>query len=581
MLMALAGISLVRGLLPAGLALFARGLINAASAMIHAGEHNISPLLPWLVFGFGVALLEAVNHQLNNLLINRLRDKINASLTVDILRHASSQPLAFFETPRLRDMISQARTGATGQVSEFIRMAQSTMTQTFQSLSLIAVLVYVEPLVILVLGPVSIPFIFYQWKLSKKRHRLEMDRTTKRRRSEYLTNLLMEPSSVAEIKQLGIAPHLIKTFEEFVKEFISKDWKLARMNFRSLALYSLLIVLGFFAVLFRVAMQTLIGGATLGDLAIFGGSAVRLRVSLERAITSGTSAMEKILFVTNLITFLERDDGEQISGSGDVPRSEGEVEFRKVCFSYPGQKEQVLSDFSLHVRPGETLAVVGRNGAGKTTLVKVLTGLYRPVSGKILINGVDMRTLSEEAVRGTFSTVMQHFGRYEASIRDNIAYGEWEGLKERPDLVREIAEKARVTQIVDKLPHGFDTRLGRSFGDHDLSGGEWQMIAIARALARDASILILDEPTSNLDAKAELALFKQFLDLARHRTTILISHRFSTISMADRIAVLDGGRIIEEGTHSQLMAEGGQYKDLYRMHYKWMTGGGSPDDGER
>jgi len=230
-----------------------------------------------------------------------------------------------------------------------------------------------------------------------------------------------------------------------------------------------------------------------------------------------------------------------------------------------------LSDVSFHIEPGETVALVGENGAGKTTLVKLIARLYDPNEGVIVFDDVNLQDLSLEFLRRQISFVFQRFSRYEATVSENIAFGDWRELLDHPDRVEQLGRMAGVQEMVDTMPHGYETQLGRLFGEFTLSGGQWQKIAISRAFARDSSLLILDEPTANLDARAEFDLFSRFKSLAAGRTTILISHRFSTVSMADRILVLEEGRIIESGTHDALLAQGGQYAALFNLHQRQMN----------
>lgn len=571
LLSAMAGITALRGLLPAGLALTARGLIDSAAALLGGSGADRGPLYIWLALGFVVALTEGLSLHMNNLIVNRLRDQVNTLLTVDILKKAARMPLSFFEDERLRETVERARTGASDKVSLFLKASQAALTQAFQALSLIVVLASVEPLALFIVGPVALPFLVFQWRLSKRRYEMKKARTFRQRRTSYFSSLLTGPRTLAEIKLLGIANHLAGSYEKIAVAFNNENWQLEKRGFGGVASFSVATIVVFYAVLLRVILRTVEGGASLGDLAIFGGAAVRLRLSLERAIMNKTNALEHILYIDDLRRFLSSPE-EDSAGDGPAPTG-GEIEFRDVAFSYPGSTAPVLSNLSLKVKNGERLALVGRNGAGKSTIVKLLTGLYQPDSGEIRIGGVPARSLSKEELRRSISTVMQHFGMYEATAGENLAYGDWERLRDNPDLVRELAARAGVSALIESLPRSYDTPLGRSFGTCELSGGQWQLLALARGFARDTPIVILDEPTASLDARSELEVFRSFAEVSRGRTTILVSHRFSTIAMADRIAVIEDGRVIESGSHRDLLSKKGEYAELYRLHTRWMKEG--------
>jgi ATP-binding cassette subfamily B protein len=324
--------------------------------------------------------------------------------------------------------------------------------------------------------------------------------------------------------------------------------------------------IAFYALFARVLRGFLAGALTIGDVAVFGTVGLRLRGALETAVLSVSGALGQTLYIANLREFLSLPSRPSGPPGRTPATTRGEIEYRGVSFTYSGADAPALVDVSLRIRAGETVALVGRNGAGKTTLVKLLGRFYEPGAGSVAFDGTDVRELAGEYLRRRIAFVFQDPVPYEATAADNIAYGDWRRLLADRERVEQVARQAGVDRLIAALPRGYDTRLGRLFSEHDLSIGEWQQLAIARALAREASVLILDEPTASLDAVAEYELFKRFRELARGRTTILISHRFSTVRMADRIIVLARGRVVETGSHEELLAGGGYYAELYAAH---------------
>jgi len=568
LLIAVAVVVLGRGLLPAALALTARGVVNASVAALSSTEPSIAGVIPWLFLGLGATLLEGVSGLASKLFSQRLRDDLNYRATADILSHAAQLDLAFFEDPRSQDLLERAKQNPAEQVANFVTDTLACVSNSIQIVSLLCILIFIEPLILLVVLLFAAPYLWFQWQLALRQYAREHARTTKRRWSSYFITSLTERGAVGEVKILGLAPLLIEKFRALMAEFRDQDRKLYVSAFRGGTLFVIVTTAAIYAMLLRVVLRVVSGDLTLGDLAIFGGAATRLRLTLEGLIGSLTAILQRLLHISNVTEFLSAQPRAVPATGQPLAGGRAEIAFQNVSFTYPGSKEPALQDVCLHIRAGETVAFVGENGAGKSTLVKLIARLYEPDAGRIMLDGIDLRFLAREAVHDHIAFVFQSFGRYEASAAENIAYGDWRRLLHNRERVVEIARLAGVHDMISALPDGYDTLLGRSFGQTDLSGGEWQKMAVARAFARDASLLILDEPTSNLDARAEYELFSRFRELARGRTTIIVSHRFSTVTMADRIFVLDRGRIVESGTHHQLLAQAGSYAQLYQLQQR-------------
>ncbi|MEM7334552.1 MAG: ABC transporter ATP-binding protein [Chloroflexota bacterium] len=559
-------------LVPAGLAFAVRGLVNAVAAVIANPATPPNEMIFWLLVGLGFTLLETVGNFAVDFYNQRLLDELNISVTTDILEHAAKLDVAQFEDPAFQDVLERARQGAAARFASFVNNALRAVTNILQIVTLTAVLMVIEPWVGAVLAVIAVPYLFFQWSLSKSRYKMGFHRTTNHRWTYYFIDKLLNNRNIPEVKLLGIAPLLIKQFKEIMVDFRDQNKQIYGRIFRGSSLFATISTVAFYATLLRVALRVAGGGLTIGDVAIYGGAMARLRFALEQAITAITDVLENSLHIANLRIFLDTEP--ELLNGGSITQGVqegGSIEVRDLTFTYSGASKPTLKDVSLHINPGETVAIVGRNGAGKTTLVKLLARLYAGDMGQICFEGVDVRQWSTKALQQKIGFVFQQYGRYEATLADNIAYGNWETLEDDIDAIQEIAKRAKINDLLKKMPNGFDTFLGRMFGEYNLSGGQWQRLAIARAFARDASLLILDEPTSNMDAKAEFRLFSRFRDLAKGRTTILISHRFSTVSIADRILVMENGRIIESGSHQALVELGGTYAQLYDLHTRQMN----------
>jgi ATP-binding cassette subfamily B protein len=561
---ALVAIFLLQSALPAAQALATRGVIDTAVSQLRSGRTALRPMVIWLAFAFVATFIDGLNRLAQDFTMRRLEDDLNLELNSMILTHAGNLDVSFFEDPDSQDTLYRAKQNPAGNVSRFVRGILGISSNLIQIVSLLAIVVAIEPLVLLVVIPAAAPYLRFQWNLARNRYELERSRATKRRWTQYFVAGLTDSSSVPEAKILDLAPMMIQKFRALMTEFRDQDHSLLLRSLRAAALFSSLATIALYALFARVAIRVLKGSSTMGDLAIFGAAAARLRTTLESVIDGSASLLEQMLNISDLREMLAAEPRLVSAPGTHAPQPyRGEIELENVSFTYSGSTEPALDDVSLTIRAGETIALVGENGSGKTTLAKLMVRFYDPTAGKVLLDGQDLKEIDPKDLHSHISFVFQNFGRYEASVGENIGYGDWRRLVGATEQIERIAKKAGIEEMIRRLPEGYDTQVGRKFGGYDLSGGQWQRVALARAFARRASIVILDEPTSNLDSQAEYELFVRCRALARGRTTILVSHRFSTVRIADRIVVMERGRIVEMGSHEELLRKAGHYTRLY------------------
>jgi len=535
--------------------------------MNRANQQAAPALVPWLVIGFVLTTLEGLGALASRLFSQRLGDELRARVTVDVLARAAQRDLAYFEDPRSQDELSRIRTDPAEQISSFVIDVLSAAGNAMQVASLLAVLAFIEPLILVLAGVAALPYLFFQSALAARQYSLEFARATKRRWGQYFVSTLTEPARVGEVKILGLGPTLIGKFRELMAEFRDQDRKLYGQSFLGGSAFVAVTTAAIYLLFLRVAYLVIEGRLTLGDLAIFGGAATRLRNALEALIETVGALFGRALRLRDIQAFLAAPPPAVERAATLGERSAPAIVFENVSFTYPGSTEPALQHLSFAIRTGETVAVFGRNGAGKSTLVKLLAGLYEPSAGRILFAGVDLRSVPRDEFFDRLAFVFQDSARFEASAADNIAYADWRRLRDDKPRVEAIARAAGVEAMIRALPNTYDTQLGRSFGQVELSGGQWQQIAVARAIARAGSLLVLDEPTANFDAHAEHELFSRLRAQAQReeRTTVIVSHRPSTVRLAERILVLDGSRLVETGTHTELMATGGAYAQLCEL----------------
>ncbi|MBD3307308.1 ATP-binding cassette domain-containing protein [candidate division KSB3 bacterium] len=572
LMMALIVTTLIRSFFPAGVMLVTRHLINLVVEILGNEGQDVSVIWPWLALSGGLTLILGLFGVAGEYFTARLNNQVNLAITSDIMAHAAQLEITFFESPDCQDIIDRVQSHTSQHVFQFVTTVLSILTSGFQLLSLVVILMVIEPLLSIVLIPIGLPYLLFHLRLAKHRYHVKYSRAAKQRWSRYFVNVLTKDYRLPEVKILDLAPYLLDKFRAIMQEFCEQDRKLHKSRSQGKSIFITVSLVFFYATFARVIARAVQGSVTVGDVVIYGGASAALRNLLDTVIQLTSTLYEHVLYIDDFREFLAFTPMTDIHEGYRPPDVQGSVEVRDVSFTYPGTENEVLSKISLTIHPGEIVAFVGENGAGKTTLAKLIAGLYTPNSGTILIDGIDLQEWSLAYFYSKLAFVFQDIIYYAATAAESIAYGDWRCLLDDRYAVEQIAKKTNIHEMIRAMPQGYDTLLGRLFGVYKPSGGQWQNIAVARAFARDAAVLILDEPTSNLDARTEYELFTRFRNLAQGRTTILISHRFSTVSLADRIIMMDEGRIIETGTHQELLDQEGAYATLYQLHRFQMDG---------
>lgn len=558
--------SVLLSLVPAGAAWVGRNLINAVVALVRSDVADFGSVTKWLVAAMSLAIVQEVVSSFTGYVRSLQSDKLSLKLTLDILQHSADLDYAKFEDPKFQDVADRARYNASDIFTSILGKVITLATTLIETISLSAILVAVDPAIVAVMLVLAVPYGYYRWRHTREIYGKEYSRTTKRRWTRYFVSMMTSRSTVMEVKLLDLSPLLIAQFKELNEEFIAEDRRLYTRDYIISLGFTLLFVLAFYALFYRVATQAAGNALTVGDVTLFAAITMRLQGNLNRFAQQISATAEQILYLDNLIEYFRVRPRHDRSEGLTISDPKGQIEFRDVSFTYPGTHSPVLRDIDLKIEPGETVAVVGENGAGKTTLVNLIARLFDPDQGQILLDGVDLQDLALSSLHQEISFVLQSFNQYEATASDNIRFGNYKEIQSLAD-IQHVAKMTGVDGFISGMPNGYETQLGRRFGEYDLSGGMWQKIAIARAMTRsEAAVLILDEPTASLDVRAEWELFKQFKQLANNRTAIIISHRFTTVSVADRIIMLEKGRIAERGTHHQLLDLGGKYATLFSYY---------------
>ena len=553
-------------LLPVAMLAVTKVIIDAIYGL--TSQHRPLPGNFWwlVVLQFGLASLGTVLVRLIDFCENVLADKYTRYISTQIMKHAASLDLATYEDYNFHDKLDRARVQGTDRIG-MIQASGRLIQEVIMTASLAASILFFSPWILFALIVCIVPAFLGETHFAFLGYSLSFNQTTARRQMEYLRVLGGSKESAKELKLFGLSKYLVGRYTALSDEL---HRQMVALQKRKLLLGTLLAVLGtvgYYGTYAYVVYETVIGVLTLGTLTFLAGAIAGASTNIQAVFTTFSSIADQALFLTDLLEFFSVKPKIIVKPDAlPVPRPicKG-FEFKGVSFCYPGNPRPVLSNINFRLEPSERIALVGENGQGKTTIVKLLARLYDVSSGQILLDGVDLREYDIEDLWREIGVIFQDFMRYEMTAAENIAIGRIEDVNNE-FRIRSAAHKSLADHVIHQLPRRYDQVLGSRFeGSIELSGGQWQKIALGRAYIRDAQLLILDEPTASLDARSEHEVFQRFAELTANKMSLLISHRFSTVRMADRILVLESGRIAEQGSHLELMRSAGRYAEMFEL----------------
>jgi ATP-binding cassette, subfamily B, bacterial len=555
----------VASLLPLAL-LWIPKLIVDAIVYAKVSQQPVSPRLWWLVASeFGIAVVGGILARAIDYSDSLLADKYTRHVSIQVMKHAAELDLIAYEDPVFYDRLERARVQATdrlGMIQQIGRLLQLMITTITMSVTII---VYSPWLMLLLIAGV-LPAFLGESHFAFLGYAKNFRQTPVRRQLDYLRLVGGSKEAAKELKLFGLSKFLTQRFTKLSDGIYEENVALSRRKLIAGAFLSLIAYMGYYSAYAFVIWRTVTGMYTIGLWYLLSGAILQASNNLQQIFSTLSGIADQALFLTDLLAFFEmqptiRSKPDALPAPRPIVRG---FEFRNVSFRYPGSSRLVLNGLNFHLHPGERVALIGENGEGKTTIVKLITRLYDPTEGQVLLDGVDLKEYRLEDLYREIGVIFQDFMRYEMTARENIAVGRIEEIDDLA-LLETAARKSLADGVIAKIG-GYDQMLGRRFETGvDLSGGEWQKVALARAYLRDAQLLVLDEPTAALDARSEFEVFQRFAELTAGKMALFISHRFSTVRMADRIVVLEKGKIAEDGSHDQLASLGGRYKEMFEL----------------
>ena len=563
--------SVAGGLLPVAAVAVLRVLVDRTADVIE-GDGELSTAMLWLAALLGVFALERAYEEVQDL-GRVLQDRLSARAREMLIDKASRVPLAMFEQPEFYDRLHRANESLEGRVQNSMTLISSIPASFVRIVGLLAFVATAHPVFPLILAVSLVPLYVVETRVGVRIFGATRKHTPDDRRRAYLEDLMTSREAAAEVRLFGQGEYLLDRREQITHRLRAVRMKIARDHFteRGKANFGEHLAVG--VVIAGIAALIVQGRLTVGYFVAFVAAVERLQTELSLVLANTVEMDVSLRYVIDLLDYLDMEVEETQDSEVERAASAYEpaiVSFEGVSFTYPGSDMPVLRGVDLELRAGERVALVGRNGAGKSTMAKLLLGLYRPTSGRLTVDGVDVDDIEPSEWRRRVAAVFQDYMRFEITARENVGYGDLDRLHDLPT-IEAAAVKSGAADFVQTLPHGYETVLGRSFDQdgQDVSAGQWQRLASARAYMREASVLVLDEPTAALDARAEVEVYRRFRDMSEGKTVLLISHRLGSARLADRIVFLANGRITEQGTHADLMELGGEYARLYSIQAEW------------